>query len=211
MKILFFGDSVTDAKRNRESSENDRLGTGYVMQIAGSLCLENPMKYEIVNRGNGGERIVDLYARIKLDVWNEKPDVLTIFEGINDISHEIYYCNGVELERWAHIYRTMLEETKMRLPNTKIIVVEPIVLHGEIPNRNFAEFEKLWTYRSVLKQIAKEYGAFYLSLQSVMEEKAGQYGDNMLLFDGVHPTVYGAKIIAEEWLKLFYKKIQNER
>lgn len=207
MKILFFGDSITDARRARESDFNDRFGSGYVMQVAGELFLENPVKYEIVNRGIGGERIVDLYARVKKDVWNEKPDVLTILEGVNDISHEVWEQNGVETERWERTYRTLLEETLERLPNVKIIIGEPFVFEGEISNKDFAEYTKIRERAQILKKIAKEMKLHYLPLQNVLDEKVERYGVEVVTKDGLHPTVYASKIIAEEWLKLFYAEI----
>lgn len=207
MKILFFGDSITDARRARESDFNDRFGSGYVMQVAGELFLENPVKYEIINRGIGGERIVDLYARVKKDVWNEKPDVLTILEGVNDISHEVWEQNGVETERWERTYRTLLEETLERLPNVKIIIGEPFVFEGEISNKDFAEYTKIRERAQILKKIAKEMQLHYLPLQNVLDEKVERYGVEVVTKDGLHPTVYASKIIAEEWLKLFYAEI----
>ena len=207
MKILFFGDSITDARRGRESDFNDRFGAGFVMQIAGELLLEDPLKYEIINRGISGERIVDLYARIKKDVWNEKPDVLTILEGINDISHDVWYDNGVEFERWITMYRQLLEETKEKLPNATIIVGEPFVLHGEISNKNFKEYEKIRERSKALKSLVEELSLIFMPLQAIIDEKAKQYGEEVVLADGVHPTVYGAKLIANEWLKLFREKV----
>ena len=207
MKILFFGDSITDARRARESDFNDRFGSGYVMQVAGELFLENPVKYEIINRGIGGERIVDLYARVKKDVWNEKPDVLTILEGVNDISHEVWEQNGVETERWERTYRTLLEETLERLPNVKIIIGEPFVFEGEISNKDFAEYTKIRERAQILKKIAKEMQLHYLPLQKILDEKVERYGVEVVTKDGLHPTVYASKIIAEEWLKLFYAEI----
>ena len=207
MKILFFGDSITDARRARESDFNDRFGSGYVMQVAGELFLENPVKYEIINRGIGGERIVDLYARVKKDVWNEKPDVLTILEGVNDISHEVWEQNGVETERWERTYRTLLEETLERLPNVKIIIGEPFVFEGEISNKDFAEYTKIRERAQILKKIAKEKQLHYLPLQKILDEKVERYGVEVVTKDGLHPTVYASKIIAEEWLKLFYAEI----
>ena len=207
MKILFFGDSITDARRARESDFNDRFGSGYVMQVAGELFLENPVKYEIINRGIGGERIVDLYARVKKDVWNEKPDVLTILEGVNDISHEVWEQNGVETERWERTYRTLLEETLERLPGVKIIIGEPFVFEGEISNKDFAEYTKIRERAQILKKIAKEMQLHYLPLQNVLDEKVERYGVEVVTKDGLHPTVYASKIIAEEWLKLFYAEI----
>ena len=207
MKILFFGDSITDARRARESDFNDRFGSGYVMQVAGELFLENPVKYEIVNRGIGGERIVDLYARVKKDVWNEKPDVLTILEGVNDISHEVWEQNGVETERWERTYRTLLQGTLERLPNVKIIIGEPFVFEGEISNKDFAEYTKIRERAQILKKIAKEMKLHYLPLQNVLDEKVERFGVEVVTKDGLHPTVYASKIIAEEWLKLFYAEI----
>ena len=36
---------------------------------------------------------------------------------------------------------------------------------------------------------------------------ANQYGNEYVLYDGVHPTVVGAQIIADEWYKFFTKNI----
>ena len=207
MKILFFGDSITDARRARESDFNDRLGAGFVMQIAGELLFDNPTGYEILNRGIGGERIVDLYARVKKDVWNETPDVLTVLEGINDISHDVWHNNGVEFERWIQMYQKLLEETREKLPDTKIIVAEPFVLRGEISNKDFNEYDKIRERSKALKNLVEGLGLLFLPLQSIIDEKAETYGENIVLADGVHPTVYGAKLIAQEWLKLFREKI----
>ena len=120
MRILFFGDSITDAGRNREADFNlNSYGLGYVRSVAGALLCEAPDKYEIINRGIGGNRIVDLYSRIKMDCWNLEPDVLNILIGVNDVWHEVGKKNGVELPRFENIYRMILEETKERLPTQK--------------------------------------------------------------------------------------------
>ena len=74
MKIVFFGDSITDMGRARDvDGQAFGYGVGYVNSIASTLKYEDPKKYEIINRGIGGNRIVDLYARIKADVWNFNP------------------------------------------------------------------------------------------------------------------------------------------
>ena len=75
MKILFYGDSITDMSRVRDAvdTHHSAWGYGYVRCLADKLMFEAPNKYEIVNRGISGNRIVDLYARMKVDVWNHKP------------------------------------------------------------------------------------------------------------------------------------------
>ena len=87
MKIVFYGDSITDMGRNREieSSSPFAFGAGYPFLINSRLSEENPQKHILINKGISGNRVVDLYARIKADVWNLEPDVLSILIGINDI------------------------------------------------------------------------------------------------------------------------------
>ena len=65
LKILFYGDSITDAGWHREAKIGGlgSYGIGYVRAVAGTLISRNPKKYTIINRGVSGNRIVDLYAR----------------------------------------------------------------------------------------------------------------------------------------------------
>lgn len=209
MKILFYGDSITDASREKDREKelltNNRFGHGYVMQAAGRLLLRDPAKYEIVNRGVSGNRIVDLYARGKRDLWNEQPDVISILIGINDIWHEINWQNGVELDRFERIYRMLLDETRARVPQAKIILMEPFVLHGSATDEHFEEFCAVYDYAAAVKKLAADYGAYFVPLQGVLSEKAAKYGAETMLRDGVHPAVGGAAVIADEWLKVFDK------
>lgn len=209
MKILMYGDSITDAGRVRE---NDFLlqsyGQGYVKFVAGQLLGEDPNKYEIINRGIGGNRIVDLYARIKADVWNLQPDVLSILIGVNDVWHEISKKNGVELDRFDRMYRMMLDDTLTRFPNLKILLCEPFVLKGTATEEKYDEFLQVKEYAKVVKQIAKDYGLYFLPLQETIDKAAEKFGANKVLADGVHPAMTGAKLIADEWLKCFKTEIE---
>ncbi|MGN0822530.1 MAG: SGNH/GDSL hydrolase family protein [Candidatus Gallimonas sp.] len=215
MRIVFFGDSITDMGRNREFNKSTEIwsyGSGYPMFVAGSLYGENPQKYEVINRGISGDRVVDLYARMKADVWNLQPDVLSILIGINDVWHEIGGKNGVELDRFEKVYRMMIEDTKKALPDLKIVLCEPFVLEGsatvEEGTDKYQRFCEVFKYAAVVKKIAKEYGLYFLPLQEKLNEKAAQYGGEHYLYDGVHPIVAGAKLIADEWVKLYQEKIE---
>ena len=163
MKIVLYGDSITDAGRARE--QNNTLyayGNGYPKYIVGELVGRNPLKYEIINRGVSGDRIVDLYARIKKDVWNLQPDVLSILVGVNDIWHEVLSNNGVDLLRFEKIYDMLLEDTKRIIPNTKIILLEPFVLEGYATKEHFEEFNKVRDYAKVVKKLANKLGAYFV-------------------------------------------------
>lgn len=210
MKILFFGDSITDAGRNREHDHAIYdYGHGFVKFIAGELIAENPVGYEIYNRGISGNRIVDLYARVKADVWNLQPDVLSILIGINDIWHEIGNQNGVDIVRFEKIYRMMIEDTLARLPNVKLIFCEPFVLAGTATYERMSEFLEVKQYAKVVEKLAKEFSAYFLPLQEKLEQAAHQYSPELYLADGVHPNTAGAKLIANEWLQLYKKEIEK--
>lgn len=210
MKILFFGDSITDMGRKRgDDGHIYSYGNGYVYLVASELFSKEPGKYEIINRGISGNRIVDLYARIKADVWNEKPDCLSILIGVNDVWHELSENpNGVGLERWEKVYRMLIEDTKRHLPDTRIILCEPFVLHGSATDfeDRYEKFANVYGYAKVAKKLAKEYGLEFVALQEKFNQKAEEYGAQYYLYDGVHPDVAGAKLIATEWLKVFHKR-----
>lgn len=208
MKIVFFGDSITDACKIVEFKEYS-YGNGFLGFVAGNLLSENPLKYEIINKGISGNRTVDLYARIQKDVWEEKPDVLNILIGINDLWHQITAQNGVKIARFEKVYRSMIEETLEILPNVKIILCEPFVLKGEATENEFEKYQEVREYAKIVKKLAEEYNLFYLPLQELLDKKSEEYAPECWLWDGVHPTRAGAKIIADEWLSLFKKEIDK--
>lgn len=208
-KILFFGDSITDASRDRNAAQASKYGAGFVMQIAGRLFEKSPVDYDIVNRGISGNRIVDLYARIKADVWNEKPDVISILIGVNDIWHEISVQNGVDVPRFEKVYRMLIEDTKKVLPDTKIIICEPFCLHGSATDEHYDKFSEVKDYAKVAKNLAAEFGLYFLPLQKSLDDAAAKYTPDTFLFDGVHPTIQGSVLLANEWISLF-EKIENE-
>lgn len=212
MRILFYGDSITDMGRRREydnlSDTAFSYGVGYPLFIAGELH-SRPDRYEVINRGIAGNKVVDLYARISEDVWSQQPDVLSILIGINDLWHQLSLNGGVDLERYIKVYKMLLEDTKKRLPNVKLIVCEPFVLRGRGSEVNFEHFTQIYAYAAAAKQIAEEYGAYFLPLQKVLEEATARANPDTYLYDGIHPTAAGAKLIADEWLRLFKTQIDK--
>ena len=138
-KILFQGDSITDTGRSREVENH--LGNGYPRLVSASLGFENPGEYEFLNRGISGNRIVDIYARIKKDLINLKPDVMSLLIGINDVWHEVGEQNGVDADKFFNVYSLIIEEVKAALPDIKIMILEPFVLKGCSTVDNWEYFE----------------------------------------------------------------------
>ena len=207
MKILFFGDSITDMGRSRERTDVFGLGEGYVFYATGDLKREDP-SIEIINRGISGNRIVDLYARIKSDVWNLNPDVLSILIGVNDVWHEIGSQNGVELDRFIKIYDMLITDTLKVLPNLKIILCEPFVLKGCATEENYERFLEVKEYAKAVKALAEKHSLEFVPLQDAFDKAAEKSCAEYYLYDGVHPDAAGARLIADEWNKLYNEKIK---
>ena len=129
-RFLFQGDSITDGDRNRnlEDVSSYEIGHSYATITAGTLGLKHPGELEFFNRAISGNRIVDLYARIKKDIINLKPDYLSILIGVNDVWHELEHQNGVSAEKFEKVYSLLIEEIKEELPETKIYILEPYTL-----------------------------------------------------------------------------------
>ena len=105
-RILFFGDSVTDCGRAHNSLVD--AGKGYAAFVKSELTYKYPTKYEFINKGISGNRIVDLYARKKVDLINLSPDYISILIGVNDVAHELYHKNGVNAKRYEDVYSMLV-------------------------------------------------------------------------------------------------------
>lgn len=212
--ILFQGDSITDARRIREDAEE--MGRGYPLLVQSVLGYEHPGEYRFMNRGIGGNRIVDLYARIKSDIINLKPDILSLLIGVNDVWHEVSHQCGVDADKYFKVYSMLIEEIKEALPETKIMILEPFVLKGVNTEDTEACPNKWNLFRTEVKkraekakEIAEKYDLLFVPLQDKFDEVSRLSPDNYWLRDGVHPTAIGHELIKREWINAF-KKIGTE-
>lgn len=200
--ILFQGDSITDCRRDREAEVNLpwHLGYGYSNLVSSRLLLDDPeAMYRCINRGISGNRVVDLYARWKIDALNLRPDIISILIGVNDVWHEVGNHNGVEADRFEQVYRMMLEWTKKVLPNVKLLLMEPFALLSDVVDEDFLSEVKVRA--AITEKLAKEFDAVFLPLQDKLDAAAKIAPNSYWLFDGVHPSPAGNQLIADEWLK----------
>lgn len=202
--ILFQGDSITDVGRSREVPESAWLmGGGYPTVVSATLGSSCPGEYAFYNRGIGGNRIVDVYARIKNDIINLKPDYMSLLIGVNDVWHEDRQ-NGVDAAKFEKIYGMLIDEIRAELPNIKFILLGAFVTEGSELDGRYAEFRAEVEKRAAAaKRIAKEKGCCFVDLQSVFDEACQKAPATYWTLEGVHPLAPGHGIIAKEWLKAF--------
>lgn len=203
--ILFQGDSITDGNRlkNFESDLNHQMGHGYASVVNSTLGAKYPEKnLRFLNRGISGNRIAELYGRWKEDTLCLKPDVLSILIGINDCEFLRFFGTGSDAGRFEKIYRLLLDEAREENPDISFVLMEPFSLPVGERKDNFDEVMScLKPYQQAVRTVAEDYGAVFLPLQDKFFELADKYTPDYWIWDGIHPTVCGHQIIAEEWMK----------
>ena len=208
-RILFQGDSITDCGRNRQ--EHIYVGHGYPVLVKSQLGYDYPGIYDFQNRAISGDRVVDVYSRIRADIIKLRPDYMSILVGVNDVWHEFNFGNGVNADKYEKIYSMMIEEVKAELPDIKIMIMEPFCLRGTATDNN-EEFPDKWNVFNAevrerakrAKAIAEKYNLCFVPLQEKFDEMAKTVARDYWLGDGVHPLAPGHELIAREWLKAFF-------
>ncbi len=195
--FIILGDSITDCDRNRD--DIDSMGMGYPAVVAALIGTQHPQKFKFINEGISGNRIVDVYARIKRDILNQKPDYLSILIGINDVWHELGDQNGVAAPKFEKIYSMLIEEIKEELPEIKIFILEPFVTPGTATDEHIEYFRTETKLRAeATKRIAEKFGLTFIPLQCVFDEAMTKAPASYWTRDGVHPTTEGHGLIANE-------------
>lgn len=201
--ILFQGDSITDAGRNRKStSANDQgaMGGGYAFLAASDLLFRQPdKKFQIYNRGVGGNKVYQLADAWDKDALDLKPDVLSILVGVNDYWHTLSFGYKATIDTYKNDYKALLQRTKDKLPDVKLIIGEPFAILGTaVTSAWFPAFNE---YQQAAKELAKEFNAVYVPYQKVFDKALQQAPGAYWSGDGVHPSIAGARLMAEAWLQ----------
>ncbi len=210
-RILFQGDSITDCGRSREVLTD--VGNGYPYMVRAHYGLEKPGQFEIVNRGISGNRSVDVYARIKQDIINLKPDYMSILMGVNDVWHELSIQNGVDTPKFERIYTMLIEEVLEALPNIKLMILEPYAMPGAATEGTLEDGRDKYTVfrketeekAAACRRVAQKFNIPFVPLQAKLDEMQKAYGTESVSGDGVHPNCTGHLLIARAWMEAFEK------
>ena len=200
--ILFQGDSITDCHRDR--ADENSLGGGYAMLAAKLMEEKYPGQFTFVNRGISGNRSVDLYERRQADIFDVKPDYMSILVGVNDVWHGLKYDRGVDIDTYLQVYDSLLTEIKEKLPHTKVMLMEPFVNEGTATQEQMEVFEEGAAMRSeAVQMLCAKYELPFLSLQFDLYALEEQHPAGHWTLDGVHPTLNFHEYMAQKWVKAF--------
>jgi lysophospholipase L1-like esterase len=201
MRIVFFGDSITDCDRDRTDSKS--LGNGYVKVLADKLRPIYPdMDIDLINKGISGNEVCDLLARVDEDVIALKPDAVVIMIGINNVIHQFKVGKQLDLVK----FEADLKQLIKRLKDAGIVVIflEPFLLPAPDKKRMRPLFNKeLEIVDSVCVEACDEFVAYDEMFNGLCQSMPYTYYSE----DGVHPTFNGSNLIANTAIKAIRKHL----
>lgn len=210
MKLLFLGDSITDAYH---CFDPENLGEGYVRMIYeklnsdpnGSCCFDAAAKFLVSNKGIDGFTVSRVYG-----MWQSLPnksrwDTVSVLVGINDVGawidcgHSDSWINGAVLD-FARTYEDLVTDF-LDYNIRQILLMEPFLFPCPENYQLWMPWRKKLS--SHIQSIARRYGGTFLPLQDVLENAARMEGASAITPDGIHLTERGNRLLADCWLKRF--------
>ena len=206
MKILFFGDSITDASRDR--SDYHHLGYGYPKYAAAKLKAKMPATdFEFIDLGISGHKVEDLKNRWQEDCVDIAPDLMSILIGVNDTWHHAGDKSWIPNVVFEADYRYLLEEAK-KIPGIKIIMMEPFLLPAE--DKEFFR-EDLDPKIQIIRKLAREYADAFIPLDGLLAARSITIEDKASMSmggDGVHPSEATADYIGGLWAEAAFELLK---
>ena len=201
MKIIFQGDSITDAGRDHNNIHN--LGNGYPKYTAELIKNRHPdTEFEFVNLGVGGNRAENLRDRWQKDCIDIQPDVVSILIGVNDTWHfSSPDQEWMPHEYFEECYRYILKETREKT-NAKIIMIEQFLL--STPEKDYFHVD-LDAKIQITRKLAREFADVFIPMDGLFASHCVGTEPTKWAADGVHPTEAGARLIAGYYADAFDK------
>lgn len=192
-KIVFFGDSITEA--------GDNPG-GYISIMRDRLEERNIAgDYELIGEGIGGNKVYDLYLRMDEDVLVHNPDVVVIWIGINDVWHK-KAGTGTDPDKFQQFYEAIIKKLQDR--GIKVVLATPGVIGEKTDNLNEQDGD-LNRYALMVRTLADDYSCKLIDFRTIFinyndEHNIDNKEKGILTTDGVHLNDKGNELVAEKML-----------
>jgi lysophospholipase L1-like esterase len=193
LKVVFFGDSITEAAVNPN---------GFITIDDSLLNPKGSSNYDLIGAGISGNKVYDLYFRIDDDVIGKSPDIIVIYVGVNDVWHK-KMGTGTDADKFEKFYLAMVK--KFKAANMKVIVCTPATIGEKYDNTNEQDGD-MNKYSNIVRKIAVDQQLTLVDLRSEFETFEKNNNTNnldrgILTMDGVHlndaGNIFVAKLMAE--------------
>jgi lysophospholipase L1-like esterase len=200
MKVIFFGDSITEA--------GAKPG-GYIVKMRDQLVqrrLEGD--YELIGAGVSGNKVYDLYLRLQDDVLAQKPDIVYIWIGVNDIWHKVRSGTGTDADKFSKFYTAIINDLLDK--HIRVILVTPAVI-GEKTDFTNQQDGDLNAYSQIIRNLAQKWHCGLVDLREdfhnyELKNNPGNKESGILTVDGVHLTEAGNQFVADRMMAALLPK-----
>jgi isoamyl acetate esterase len=199
LKVVFFGDSITQAGVN---------AGGYIDRMK-TLLDKNGIKdnYQLIGAGISGNKVYDLFLRLEDDVLAQKPDVVVIWVGVNDVWHKRTFGTGTDVDKFEKFYVALIR--KLQSQSIKVIVTTPAAIGEKTDFTNELDGD-LNKYSQILRDIAAKYDCPVADLRKEflkynLEKNKDNKESGILTTDRVHLNATGNEFVADVFYKLIVK------
>jgi lysophospholipase L1-like esterase len=202
--ILLQGDSITDSGRRKEEMNPNvasAFGNGYALIAASELLMKGADKnLKIYNKGISGNKVYQVAERWQKDCIDLKPTVVSVHIGVNDFWHTLTNKYTGTIKTYRDDYTALLKRTKEQLPGVQFIIGEPFAVTGikSVDEKWYPTFND---YRAAARDIADEFDAVFIPYQSIFDKAQQSAPGVYWTYDGVHPSLAGAQLMAHSWLQ----------
>ena len=197
-RILFIGDSITDCQRRDTHAP---LGCGYVRAVADRLMIRRPkVRYDIINRGVGGQTMRELRERWTDDVLHERPDHLVVMIGINDLCGcVVRNGRGVTPEAYEAMYDAVLQRTRLVVPRCRVLLLTPFYISRDDDPGSIrhAVLRGLPPYRAAVRRLAGRHGVDFIDTHMRFQQLLRHHDAALFCPEPVHPNQTGHQALAE--------------
>jgi len=200
-KILFTGDSITEAGRN--SLVSNDLGFGFVSNFSHMLLSRHPERtFEVINTGIGGNTVSHLLTRVHDDVIEHEADIILILIGINDAVRIMDGASSLCLEpqEFGLAYAELVQEIRANQPLSEIVLMSPFFLsrgNYQANSYRLRLIDMVKKYEMEVEKVAENFETLFIRLSDYFYKIIDYKPSSILSGDRIHPNGAGHMVIAD--------------
>jgi lysophospholipase L1-like esterase len=194
-RVVFFGDSITQAGAQPG---------GYIVKMKEALEKGGRgSDFDLIGAGIGGNKVYDLYLRMDEDVLAQKPDVVVIWIGVNDVWHKSSSGTGTDPDKFEKFYSAIIN--KLRDKGIKVILCTPAVI-GERTDFTNMQDGDLNYYSQIIRNLAQKFKCGLVDFRESfhnyeLKNNPTNKELGILTKDRVHLNDAGNQLVAEKMLE----------